>query len=83
VAPTALKDRVIVGVSGDDFDMPGYIQSHNPESGAMQWRWYTVPMNPGDPGMESWPNEEMARRRHDVAADHLRSGAQPHLRHDG
>ena len=61
VAPTALKDRLIIGVSGDDFDIPGYIQSHHPESGAMQWRWYTVPVNPGDPGMKSWPNEEMAR----------------------
>ena len=61
VAPTVLKDRLIVGVSGDDFDIPEYIQSHHPESGAMQWRWYTVPVNPGDPGMKSWPNEEMAR----------------------
>ena len=60
VAPTVVKDHLIVGVSGDDFDIPGYIQSHHPESGAMQWRWYTVPVKPGDHGMKSWPNEEMA-----------------------
>jgi alcohol dehydrogenase (cytochrome c) len=61
VAPTALKDRLIVGVSGDDFDIPGYIQSHHPESGGLQWRFYTVPMSKDDPGIESWPNEDMAR----------------------
>ena len=27
----------------------------------MQWRWYTVPQKKGDPGAESWPNEEMAK----------------------
>jgi alcohol dehydrogenase (cytochrome c) len=61
VAPTVLEDHLIAGVSGDDFDIPGYIQAHHPESGALQWRWYTVPVKPGDPGLESWPNEEMAR----------------------
>jgi alcohol dehydrogenase (cytochrome c) len=61
VAPTVLKDHLIVGVSGDDFDIPGYISAHHPESGSLQWRWHTVPVKPGDPGLESWPNEEMAR----------------------
>ena len=26
----------------------------------MQWRFYTVPQKKGEPGSESWPNEEMA-----------------------
>ena len=60
-APTIVKDHLIVGVSGDDFDIPGYIQAHHPESGEIQWRFYTVPQRQGDPGSESWPNEEMAR----------------------
>ena len=59
-APTVVKDHVIVGVSGDDFDIPGYIQAVHPESGEMQWRFYTVPQKKGEPGSESWPNEEMA-----------------------
>jgi alcohol dehydrogenase (cytochrome c) len=61
VAPTIIKDHLIVGVSGDDFDIPGYIQSHHPESGEVQWRFYTVPQKTGDAGMDSWPNEEMAK----------------------
>ena len=60
-APTIVKDHLIVGVSGDDFDIPGYIQAHHPESGEVQWRFYTVPQKKGDPGMDSWPNEEMAK----------------------
>ena len=58
VAPIIVKDHLIVGVSGDDFDIPGYIQAHHPESGELQWRWYTVPQKKGDPGTETWPNEE-------------------------
>jgi alcohol dehydrogenase (cytochrome c) len=60
-APTIIKDHLIVGVSGDDFDIPGYIQAHHPESGEVQWRFYTVPQKKGDPGMDSWPSEEMAK----------------------
>ena len=61
VAPIVVGNHVIVGVSGDDLDVPGYIESRDPESGALQWRWYVVPQNPGDPGIESWPNLEAAR----------------------
>jgi alcohol dehydrogenase (cytochrome c) len=57
VAPVVVRDRLIVGVSGDDFDIPGYVQAHNLESGEPQWRWYTVPQKKGDPGSESWPSE--------------------------
>jgi alcohol dehydrogenase (cytochrome c) len=57
-APVIVKDRVIVGVSGDDFDIPGYSQAHHVESGERLWRWYTVPQKAGDPGSETWPSEE-------------------------
>jgi alcohol dehydrogenase (cytochrome c) len=60
-APVVVKDHVIVGVSGDDFDIPGYSQSHHPESGERQWRWYTVPQKKGDPGSDTWPSEEAAK----------------------
>ena len=38
--------------------MPGYLQAHDPETGELQWRWYVVPQKKGDPGSETWPNEE-------------------------
>jgi alcohol dehydrogenase (cytochrome c) len=58
VAPVVVKGHVIAGVSGDDLDIPGYVQSHDPESGEVQWRWYVVPQKKGEPGSESWPNED-------------------------
>jgi alcohol dehydrogenase (cytochrome c) len=57
VAPVVVKNHVIVGVSGDDLDIPGYIESHDPETGALQWRWYAHP-NPGDPEAKTWPSVE-------------------------
>jgi alcohol dehydrogenase (cytochrome c) len=56
VAPVVVKNHVIAGVSGDDLDVPGYIESHDPATGALQWRWYTVPQAMGEPGSETWPN---------------------------
>src|SRR6476661_5001651 len=58
MAPLVVKNHVITGVSGDDLDRPGYIESHDPATGALQWRWYTVPQKKGDPGAETWPNED-------------------------
>ena len=58
VAPVIVQEHVIAGVSGDDLDIPGYVQSHDPETGEMQWRWYVVPQKKGEPGSETWPNED-------------------------
>ena len=58
VAPLIVKNHVMVGVSGDDLDVPGYVQAHDPETGEMQWRWYVVPQKKGEPGSETWPNED-------------------------
>ena len=58
-APLIVKNHVIVGVSGDDLDIPGYIEAHDPETGARQWRWYTCP-EPGTPEAKTWPSDEAA-----------------------
>jgi alcohol dehydrogenase (cytochrome c) len=54
MAPLVIKDHVLVGVSGDVTDLPGFIDSIDPETGKVQWRWYTTP-RPGEPGSETWP----------------------------
>jgi alcohol dehydrogenase (cytochrome c) len=61
VAPLAVKNHIIAGVSGDDLDIPGYVQAHDPVNGEMQWRWYAVPQKQGDPGSDTWPNEEAGK----------------------
>ncbi len=60
-APVVIRNHVIAGVSGDDLDIPGYVESHDPVTGERQWRWYVVPQKKGDPGSDSWPDEEAAR----------------------
>ena len=57
IAPLIVKNHVITGVSGDDLDIPGYIESHDPETGALQWRWYTYPQA-GDPAASTWPSKD-------------------------
>jgi len=60
-APIIIRNHVITGISGDDLDNPGYIESHDPETGALQWRSYTVPQKMGEPGSDTWPNEDAMR----------------------
>ena len=50
VAPVVVKDKLIVGVSGDDLDMPAYLDARNPTDGELIWRWYVTPQKAGDPG---------------------------------
>ena len=56
MAPLVIRDHVIVGVSGDVTDIPGFLESLDPETGKIQWRWNTEP-EPGQPGSETWPKD--------------------------
>ena len=60
MAPIVIGDHVLVG-TGNDLDAPGFLQSYDPETGKRKWIFYTVPMNPGDPGLETWPSLNAAR----------------------
>ena len=42
-APIVVRNHVIIGVGGDSLDVPGYLESRDPETGELQWRWYTTP----------------------------------------
>lgn len=59
-APIVVGNHVIAG-TGNDIDAPGFLQSFDPETGDLQWKMYTVPMNPGDPGTDSWASIDAAR----------------------
>jgi len=43
-------------VGGDSLDVPGYLESRDPDTGDLQWRWYTTP-RPGEPGSDTWPDK--------------------------
>jgi alcohol dehydrogenase (cytochrome c) len=59
-APMVVGNHVLVG-TGDDIDAPGFVQAFDPETGNLQWKFYTVPMKKGDPGLESWGSLDAAR----------------------
>ena len=56
-APVVVGNHIIAGVSGDDLDIPGYIQSHDPETGERQWRFYVYP-EAGSADAKTWPSVE-------------------------
>ena len=56
VAPLALADRIIVGVSGGEFGARGFVSAYATGDGKELWKFYTVP-GPGEMGHDSWAGE--------------------------
>lgn len=55
-APLAVRDLIVVGVAGGEFGIRGFVDAYNAETGALVWRFYTVP-GPGDPEHDTWEGE--------------------------
>jgi len=55
-APLIVKDKVIVGVSGGDAGVRGFLAAFDAETGEEKWRFWTIP-GPGEKGNESWPGD--------------------------
>lgn len=55
-APLVVKDKVLVGTSGGDDGVRGFVAAYDAESGKQAWRFWTIP-GPGEPGSESWPGD--------------------------
>lgn len=53
VAPLALKDKVILGISGGEYGIRGFVDAYDAKSGQRLWRFWTVP-GPGEPGHDTW-----------------------------
>ncbi len=47
-APRIVKGRVIIGNSGGEFGVRGYVSAYDAETGKLDWRFYTVPGNPAN-----------------------------------
>jgi alcohol dehydrogenase (cytochrome c) len=56
-APLVVGDHVIVGISGGEYGVRGYLNSYNAKDGKLEWQTYTVPA-PGEPGSETWPKDD-------------------------
>jgi alcohol dehydrogenase (cytochrome c) len=55
-APLALDNKVIVGVSGGEMGIRGFIDAYDASDGHRLWRFDTIP-GPGQPGHETWSGD--------------------------
>jgi len=55
-APLVVKDKIIVGTSGGDDGVRGFVAAYSAETGKEAWRFWTIP-GPGEFGSSSWPGE--------------------------
>ncbi|MYE14658.1 MAG: PQQ-dependent dehydrogenase, methanol/ethanol family [Gammaproteobacteria bacterium] len=53
LAPLVAEGRVMVGVSGGEFGIRGFVAAFDAATGEPAWKTYTIPA-PGEPGSESW-----------------------------
>src|ERR1700752_1036783 len=54
LAPLVVDGKVMVGVSGGELGIRGFVAAFDAETGKPLWKTFTVP-GPGDPGSETWP----------------------------
>jgi PQQ-dependent dehydrogenase (methanol/ethanol family) len=47
-APRVFKDKVVIGNSGAELGVRGYVTAYDIATGKQVWRFYTVPGNPAD-----------------------------------
>ncbi len=55
-APLIVNDKVIVGTSGGDDGVRGFVAAYDATTGKLAWRFWTIPA-PGEFGSESWPGD--------------------------
>jgi quinohemoprotein ethanol dehydrogenase len=48
-APRVVKGKVLIGNGGAEFGVRGYVSAYDAQSGALVWRFYTVPGDPSKP----------------------------------
>jgi len=56
LAPLAIRGKVLVGVSGGEAGIRGFVDAYDAKTGKQAWRFYTIP-GPGEPGHETWTGD--------------------------
>ncbi|HUU34724.1 MAG TPA: PQQ-dependent dehydrogenase, methanol/ethanol family [Vicinamibacterales bacterium] len=56
MAPLAVKDKIIVGISGGEAGIRGFVDAYDAKTGTLAWRTHTVPAA-GEPGVETWAGD--------------------------
>jgi alcohol dehydrogenase (cytochrome c) len=60
MAPLALRDKIIAGISGAEFGVRGFVDAYDPASGKRLWRFYSIP-GPGEFGNNTWEGDSWSR----------------------
>jgi alcohol dehydrogenase (cytochrome c) len=55
-APLVVKDEIVVGTSGGDSGVRGFVAAYDAATGKLKWRLWTIP-GPGEFGSSSWPGD--------------------------
>jgi alcohol dehydrogenase (cytochrome c) len=56
LAPLVARGKVMVGVSGGEYGIRGFVQAFDARSGESVWKTYTIP-GPGEPGHNTWTGD--------------------------
>ena len=59
-APLAIKDKIVMGITGGEFGVPGYVDAYDPATGKRLWRFNTIP-GPGEFGHDTWLGDSWKR----------------------
>jgi alcohol dehydrogenase (cytochrome c) len=65
LAPLVADGKVMIGASGGELGIRGFVAAYDVETGKEIWKTYTIP-EPGEPGSETWPK-----------GDHWKTGGAP------
>jgi alcohol dehydrogenase (cytochrome c) len=57
LAPLIADGKVMVGASGGEFGIRGFVAAFDPDTGKELWRTYTIPA-PGEAGSDTWPSDD-------------------------
>src|SRR6266853_1460533 len=57
LAPLVANGKLMVGTSGGEFGVRGFVAALDPETGKELWRTFTIP-GPGEPGSETWQGDQ-------------------------
>jgi alcohol dehydrogenase (cytochrome c) len=56
LAPLTAKGKVVIGVSGGEYGIRGFVAAYDAKTGNEVWKTYTIP-GPGEPGHDTWPGD--------------------------
>src|SRR5262249_8278522 len=75
-APLAVDGKILVGVSGGEAGVRGFLDAYDAATGKLAWRFWTIP-EPGEPNGNSWPGDTW---KHGGATTWLTGSYDPVLR---